>query len=70
MFFPDKVEFIPEHLRGFGYLHAWKFIILPDLVNKIEQYSEYCREDFPFSEYEKVIIMEDDDYSGFFNGIK
>lgn len=69
VFFPNQVEFIPEHLRLYGKLHAWKFIILPDLVNKLEQYFGANRDDFPFTEYEKSYLTEDDDYSGFYSGI-
>lgn len=66
---PDKVDFLPDHLKKKGYFHAWKFIILPDLVNKSEQYFGTYRDNFPFSEYEKSYFTEDDDYSSFFSGV-
>ena len=69
IFLPNHVEFIPAHLRGHGKRHAWKFLLLPDLANKVEQYFGTYRDDFPFSEYEKSYITEDDDYSGYFSGI-
>ncbi len=69
VFFLDHINFIPEHLRTLGKLHTWKYIILPDLANKVEQFFGTYREEFPYSEYEKSYITEDNDYSGFLSGI-
>ncbi|KKM83596.1 hypothetical protein LCGC14_1307800, partial [marine sediment metagenome] len=69
VFFSNHIKFIPELLRPLGRLHAWKYIVLSDLVNRVEQYFGAYREEFPYSEYEKSYISEDNDYSGFLSGI-
>jgi len=50
VFIPDQTQNIPETLREQARRHAWKYIILPDLLNKVEQYFEGYRNTFPETE--------------------
>ncbi|MFW9879839.1 MAG: hypothetical protein ACFFG0_42745, partial [Candidatus Thorarchaeota archaeon] len=47
IFFPNQIELIPTHLREKARRHAWKYLIIPDLVNEINIYFEGYRNTFP-----------------------
>ncbi|MGQ4876213.1 MAG: hypothetical protein ACP6IY_19265 [Promethearchaeia archaeon] len=47
VFLPNQIEFVPTHLRDKARRHAWKYIIIPDLANKIKSYYESYRNIFP-----------------------
>ncbi|MFW9879332.1 MAG: hypothetical protein ACFFG0_40155, partial [Candidatus Thorarchaeota archaeon] len=64
VFLPSQVQNIPTHLREPAKRHAWKYLILPDLLNKVEQYFEGYRNTFPENE-ENYIKELDDIYDDF-----
>lgn len=68
VFLPSQIQNIPIHLREQARRHAWKYMILPDLLNKVEQYFEGYRNTFPESEEEYIKELDDiyDDFNRHF----
>jgi hypothetical protein len=67
VFIPNQINNIPETLRKRAARHAWKYIILPDLLNKVEQYFEGYRNTFP--EAEDIYDEKNDSYNETYLGL-